>query len=119
MSHVMVRKISLQQVNRFLFCGMLICATLYFARPILVPLTFAIFFSMLFTPLCNRLEKRIKRGLAAFISVLLLVLAVLGIGTMVFVQSRNLAAKSEQMKKRSSDLMHKVQGMVSDKLHVT
>jgi predicted PurR-regulated permease PerM len=114
----MVRKISLQQVNRFLLCGVLIGSTLYFARPVLIPLTFSIFFSMLFTPLCNRMEKRIRRGFAAFISVLILVLVILTIGTMVFVQGKHLASKSDQMEKRSQQLIHHVQVFVSEKLNV-
>jgi predicted PurR-regulated permease PerM len=115
----MVSNISLQQVNRFLFCGVLICTVLYFAQPILIPITFAIFFAMLLTPLCNRLEKRLKRGFAVFISVFLILFVILVIGTLVFIQSRNLAEKSEEMEKRSKELVHKAQGFISEKLNVT
>ena len=117
---VMVGKISLQHVNRILFCGVLICATLYFARQVLIPLLFAMFFAMLFTPLCDRMERgRIKRGLAAFISVLIIVLVILGIGTMVYLQSRKMSEKWPQIEQRSAEFLKQAQSYVTEKLNVS
>lgn len=115
----MVHKVSLQQVNRFLFFGVLLVAILYFARQVLIPLLFSMFFAMLFAPLSNRFENAgIKRGLAAFICTLLIVIAVLGVGTLLFLQSRQLSEKFPQIEKRSQEFMEKAQGFISEKLHV-
>lgn len=115
----MVGKISLQNVNRFLFCGVLICAILYFGSPVLIPLMFAIFFAMLFAPLCNRMERGpVKKGLSAFISVLIIVLVVAGIGTLVFLQSKSISDKWPQIEERSAKFMEEAQSYISKKLHV-
>jgi predicted PurR-regulated permease PerM len=114
----MIGKISLKKVNSVLLCGVLITAILYYASQILIPLMFAIFFAMLFTPLCNRMERKISRVFASLIAVFIILIAVLGIGTMVFFQSKKIAADWPQIEKRSAEFMKKAQGYVNNKLDV-
>ena len=116
----MTDKISLKQANQFLLCAVLICLVLHFGKEVLIPVTFAVFFAMLFTPLSNRLEGwGIKRGFTAFISVLILVMATVGIGMLVYMQSKKLAERSEDIEKKSEQFMQKAQSYITSKLSVT
>lgn len=115
----MVGKISLQQVNRLLFCGVLITAVLYFGRPVLVPLMFAMFFSMLFAPLCTRMEKKIKRGFSSFIAIIIILLVVVGIGALVYFQARQLATQWPLIEKRTKELVLKTQDYIAQKSNMS
>ena len=115
----MVNKVSLQQVNRFLFCGVLVIGILHFAREILVPVTFAIFFAMLFAPLCNKMEKGgLNRTVSSLLSVLILIIASLGVLLVVFLQGRQLADQYPTIEKKSQEFLKKSQNYVSEKLNV-
>jgi predicted PurR-regulated permease PerM len=115
----MLGKISLLQVNRFLFCGVLIVAILYFAQKVLIPLTFSVFFAMLFTPLSNLMEnKGIKRVFSTLISVLIIILVVCGIGLLVYMQAKELAEQFPVIEKKSEQFFKQVQEYVSQKLNI-
>jgi len=113
-------EISLKQVNRFLFCGVLVCAVLYFAKAVLIPVTFAVFFAMLFASLSNKLEKRgCPRIISTLISILILVTVITGIAFLVFVQSKNLVKDFPQIEKKTEVLMNKAQDYIGRKLDIS
>ncbi|MES2680513.1 MAG: AI-2E family transporter [Bacteroidota bacterium] len=113
-------EISFKQVNGFLFCGVLVCAVLYFAKAVLMPVTFAIFFAMLFTSLSNKMEKKgMPRILSTLISILILVTVISGIALLVFIQSKNIAKDFPQIEKKSEELMTKAQDYISQKLDIS
>src|SRR4051812_35029764 len=115
----MVDKVSLKDVNRFLLCGVLICLILHFAKQVLIPVCFSIFFAMLFTPFSNRIEKiGIKRGLSAFISILIIIIVTAAIGLMIYLQAKSLADKFPEIEKKSQEFMISAQNYVSQKLNV-
>jgi predicted PurR-regulated permease PerM len=112
-------KITLKQVNRYLLLTFLVTVILYFGKPVLVPVCFAIFFAMLFTPMSNRMEKAgMRRGVSATISVLVIIVAVAGIGMLVYMQGRKLAEQFPEIEKKSQAFMHKTQDFISLKLNV-
>lgn len=116
----MTEPLSLKQVNRFLLFGVLLCVVLYFAKVVLIPLSFAAFFAMLFTPLSNKLEKiGIKRIFSTLISLLILVIVIAGIGFLVGVQSKNLAAEYPTMEKKSEIFIAKTQEYISTSLGIS
>jgi predicted PurR-regulated permease PerM len=116
----MSEKISLGQVNRFLLCGVLICAILYFARQVLIPLCFSIFFAMLFTPLSNRMESTgMKRVFSSLVSVLLIIIATAAVVLLIYIESQKLAEKSAQIRQRAEQMVGRVQDYVSKTLNVT
>ena len=115
----MVHKTPLRTVNSFLFFSVLVCAILYFAKQVLIPVAFAAFFAMLFTPLSNRMEKiGIKRVFSALLSLLIIIVVTVGIGTLVFLQAKKLAEDFPKMEKRSEQFMQKAQSYISEKLNV-
>ncbi|MDP1803085.1 MAG: AI-2E family transporter [Bacteroidota bacterium] len=115
----MIEKISLKRVNRFLLLGILLTAILYFAKQVLIPVSFAIFFAMLFTKLSNKMEtKGINRAFSALISVLMIVVVSFGIGCLVFMQAKSLSDEFPEIEKKSQKFMEKAQNYVSWKLDV-
>jgi predicted PurR-regulated permease PerM len=115
----MVHKTPIRTINSFLLCGVLICLVLYFAKPILIPVTFAIFFAMLFTPLANRMESiGIGRVFSSLISLLIIVIVAVGIGSLVFVQAKRLADDFPEMEKRAQQFLDKSQDYIAGKLNV-
>ncbi len=115
----MVEKISLKQVNTFLLFGVLTVVVLYFAKQVLVPVTFAIFFAMLFTKMSNKLEhKGIKRVLTALISVLIILTVTFGIGLLVFMQAKKLAKDLPQIEEKTKKFKAQAENYISIKLDV-
>lgn len=115
----MVSAVSLKKVNRFLFCGVLIVAVLYFAKQVLVPVVFAAFFAMLFTGLSNRMEKRRIPGLlSTVISLLILLAAVFIIGLLVYMQGKKLAQDFPVIEKKSEQFIKQAENYISGKLDI-
>jgi predicted PurR-regulated permease PerM len=113
-------KITLKKTNRVLFFFGLLCAILYFGKPVLIPVCFSAFFAMLFTPLSNRMERAgVKRVWTAGTSVLIILLVTAGISMLVYMQSRKLAGQFPRIEKRAQELLHKAQSVVSSKLNIT
>jgi len=115
----MIGKVSLKHVNNFLLCGILICVVLYFAQKVLIPVTFAVFFAMLFTSLSNKLEKHgLKRIWTTIISLLILVIVIFGIGLLVYMQSKKLAEEFPVIEKKSQAFLRQAQEYITDKLDI-
>jgi predicted PurR-regulated permease PerM len=115
----MIEKIALKEVNRFLIFGILTCVILYFAKQVLIPVTFSIFFAMLFTPLSNKLEEKgVKRVLTAFISLLIIVMVAFVIGLLVYMQAKKLSDDFGTIEKKAQEFVVKAQDYVSQKLNV-
>src|SRR5690606_34710697 len=73
--------------NQVLLFIVLVFAILYFAKPFLIPIAIGGMMAMLLVPVCKRLEQRkIPRGLAAVLCVLLTLLLLLAGGYLVFRQ---------------------------------
>ena len=86
------------QVVLFLF---LLIASLYYARPFLIPVAFAGLLSMLFLPLSRWLEnKGLARGLATLICVLLLVALIGGVVALVVWQVTDLTSDVSNMEQQ-------------------
>lgn len=115
----MVSDISLKQLNRFLFFGVLVTAILYFAKQVLIPITFSAFFAMLFTPLSNKMENhKIPRVLSAVISLLILVSCVFVIGLLVYMQGKKIAEDFPKIEQKTEQFIKQSQAYISDKLNV-
>ncbi len=115
----MVSGVSLKKVNRFLLFGILIVVALYFAKQVLVPVTFAAFFAMLFTGLSNRMEKhRMPRMLSTTISLLILAAVVFGIGLLVYIQGKKLAQDFPVIEKKSEQFFRQAENYISTKLDI-
>lgn len=115
----MIAKVSLKQVNNFLLCGILICLVLYFAQKVLIPITYSVFFAMLFTPLSNKMEKHgVGRIWTTLISLLILVTVILSIGFLVYMQSKKLAEEFPQIEKKSQGFILHVEDYLNHRLNI-
>lgn len=115
----MIHKISLFKVNSVLLSLVLIGLILYLAKQVLIPVTFAVFFAMLFTPISNRMEKvGIKRVFTATISLLIIMVVSAVIVGLVLIQAKQLANELPEMEKRSLQFLERSQNFISRKLHV-
>jgi predicted PurR-regulated permease PerM len=114
-----MHKTTLKEVNRFLLCGVLICAVLYYAQVVLIPLAFSIFFAMLFTPLSNRMEcKGVSRVFSAIISLLIVMLITVGITILVYMQAKKMVDQFPVIEKKAQTLVQQGKAFMSEKLHI-
>lgn len=104
----------LRRTNTILFFIFLIIAGLHFAASILVPLTFAIFFSTLVLPVSNFLEKRAGFGRLAssFVSTMVLFI---GVGLLFFFLIRQLGVFVADLVERREEILSYV-GVVRNEI---
>lgn len=99
------------QVLLFLF---LLISGLYFAKPILAPLCFALLFSLLFMPLCRRLDAfGIPRGLSIVICILLFLAIVAGIIFLITWQVKDLVSDLTGIQNKLSQFMDDIKNYIS------
>jgi predicted PurR-regulated permease PerM len=108
--------LSLKRINSILFFSVLVCVILFFAKKILIPITFAIFFAMLFAPFCNWLEKKgIKRVFTSIISILITLSVAAGIVLLVLSQGKTLAEKFPIMKEKGTKMVNDAKAFVNER----
>jgi predicted PurR-regulated permease PerM len=90
-------------------------AGLYFAREFLTPLAVGAVVATLFLPLCRWMEqKKITRGLAAIFCLLILLIAISGIGILLSHQISTLSNDFSILRERSIELTHYIQKYIFD-----
>jgi predicted PurR-regulated permease PerM len=115
----MIEKIPLKEVNRFLIFSILTCVILYCGKQVLIPVTFSIFFAMLFTPLSNKLEEKgVKRILTSLLSLLIIVIVAFVIGLLVYMQAKKIADDFPRIEEKTQEFVVKAQDYISQKLNV-
>jgi predicted PurR-regulated permease PerM len=88
----------------------LFIAGLYFARDFLIPLAIGAVVATLFLPLCRWMEqKKTPRGLAVMFCILILLIALSGIGILLSQQVSTLSNDFSIIKERSVELINEVQ----------
>lgn len=108
--------VSLKRINAVLLFSVLVCIVLFYAKKILIPITFAIFFAMLFAPLCNWLEQRgFKRAITSALSIIITLAVSAGIVLLVFSQGKNLAEKFPVMKERGQKMIAQGKSFVNER----
>lgn len=112
--------VTVSQFNRIVFCGILVAASLYFGRSVLIPLTFSIFFAMLFARPATRMERAgLQPALAALLCMLILVIVLAGIALLVFFQGKQLADEAPKIEERGREALSQLQAWISAKFDVT
>jgi predicted PurR-regulated permease PerM len=113
-------EISFKQVNGFLCCSVLVCAVLYFAKAVLIPVTFCRVLCHVVRFAEQQIRKKgFPRLLSTITSMLILVTVISGIALLAFVQSKNLVKELPQIEKKTEVLMNKVQDYISRKLDIS
>jgi len=98
----------------------LVVAGLYFARVFLIPLSIAGIFATLFLPFCKWLEKKkIPKGLASLICLLVLLLALVGIGTLFTWQITDLTKDFSLLTQRAEGIGDNIQKYIFDTFGIT
>src|SRR5687767_6548957 len=109
-----------QRANQYLFFAVLLVVVLYFAKTLLIPITFAALLAMLMAPICRRLD---KKGLPRALSTLCcLLIIVISIATMVAVIGGQIAAFSKEfpkIEKKAKTFISQSQAYIQEKLGVT
>jgi predicted PurR-regulated permease PerM len=97
-----------------IFCG------LYFAKPFLVPLTFAGLFAMLFLPITRKLEKSgVSRGLAVTASVILFLLLITVIIMIVTWQVTNLTSDLGNLEGKAHTILQQLRDFIERTFGIT
>ncbi|HYF31820.1 MAG TPA: AI-2E family transporter [Chitinophagaceae bacterium] len=105
------------QVVFFLF---LVFASLYYARPFLIPVAFAGLLSMLLLPLSRWLEsKGLARGLAVLICVLTVAAAIAGMISLVAWQVSDLASDVDNMEQKIKQAVNNLRQYISTNLGIS
>ncbi|RAU82795.1 hypothetical protein DP923_05955 [Pontibacter arcticus] len=104
------RNINHAQLNKSLLTISLLGLLLYFGKSFLVPVAIAAFFAMLLYPLVHRLQRRkVKKPLAAFLSILLLLAVLVALGTVVYYQLRSLDADLPRLELKVTEKSRRIQ----------
>jgi len=109
----------LQRAVYFLLAISLSSAILYFGSPFLIPLALAAIFSMLFIRLSNWIEnKKISRGWASLICVLLFVSSLALIVGLLYWQLGSFTENLDEMKSRLSGMFDQLRSWINQKLNI-
>jgi len=104
----------LPRISHVLFIIIAGTAILYIAKPVLVPLAFALVLSMLLIPLSRRMEKAgVNRALAVVVCILLLLLTVATIVGLLSWQLSSLMDEMSNIEQRLDSMLRKVQQFIS------
>lgn len=111
----MVKTFSLQRAVQLLMLTFLVIAGLFFAKPFLIPLCFGALFAMLFLPLSRWLErKKIPRGLAIFICILLLLSIITTIILVISWQVTDLTREVTDIENRVRQMVAEFEQFISN-----
>lgn len=92
----------------------LLIAALYFTRPLLVPLCFALLFSLLFMPLCRWLEQiGCNRALAILICIVAFLAIIVGITWIITWQVSDLATDLGNIQAKLSDFLDDIKDYIA------
>lgn len=98
----------------------LIVAGLYFAQSFLIPLTIGAVLAMLFLPFCRWMEsKKIHRGFAAFICLLILLLVITGIAALLGWQISGLTTDFALVKQIVIKTIGKIQYFIFNNINIS
>ena len=89
-------------------------------RDILIPLSFALFLAMLLNPLNNRLlEWKVPKVLSIILSLLIAIILISGLWYFLATQIMHFTDQLPLLKKKSADLMTRLQGTLTEKLNLS
>ena len=104
----------LAKTLKILLVVVLVVVILVYAKPFLVPLTFAGLFAMLLFPVSLRFEKwGVNRGLSIFFSILLFVVVIGGILSVLWWQLSDIAKNSGEIEKNMNARISELENYIS------
>src|SRR5688572_6119080 len=110
----------LQRVNLYLLTAVLLTVVFYFGKPVVVPVIFAIFFSMLMAPVCRWLDKKgLPRALSCVACIFILFVAVL---TMLAVAGGQVAVFAQdvpQIEAKAQEIVTSLHVFIEERFNVS
>ena len=99
---------------------LLVFTGLYFAKKFLIPLSIGGVLATLFLPFCKKMEgKKISKGLAVFICLLVLLFVIVGVGTLLGWQISELAKDFAIIKQKLIETVNYIQEYIFKHLGVS
>lgn len=113
-------RINLARLNKFLVSVFLVSIIMYLGRAFLIPVAIAAFFAMLLFPVTQKLEQlKVKKTMAALVSILIL-LAVLGLlSTLVYYQTNELESDLPRLEEKIEEKTNSLQRIFSRKTDIS
>lgn len=106
---------SLKKFTLLLVATLAFFAILYFGRSFLIPLAISGLFAMLLVPVSKKLEMwRFPKGLAAFFSVLIIVIGILGLLTLLSVQVNRFVNDLPRLEAAASEKLESAHSFIAD-----
>ncbi len=103
-------KSPLMKINQNLLFLVLLTVVLYYGRPILIPLVFAIMLAMLMAPLCRWLDgKGLPRGASSLICILILLLIFLGMIAILMAQLSGFIQDLPLFEQKTNEMLVSIQ----------
>lgn len=103
-------KSPLMKINQNLLFLVLLTVVLYYGRPILIPLVFAIMLAMLMAPLCRWLDgKGLPRGVSSLICILILLLIFLGMIAILMAQLSGFIQDLPLFEQKTNEMLVSIQ----------
>lgn len=114
-----MKSISLNRLNSILLLAILSVVILYFGKPFLVPLLFAIFFCMLLSPICDKLEKwGLGRIASTLIGILIIILVIGSIIGIIVGEADRISDDIPKMKTRAEEMVTSIQLWIEQKYNI-
>ncbi len=105
------------QVLLFLF---LLFAGLVYARPFLVPLTFAALLAMLFLPVCAWLEEKgFHKAIAILTCIIILLAVITGVGWLLYWQISGLSEDAGKIQQNLMERIEQIRRFITNSLHIS
>ena len=108
-----ILKSPLPKINQNLLFLVLLTLVLYYGRPILIPMVFAIMLAMLMAPLCRWLDgKGLPRTLSCIICVLILLLIFLGMIAILMAQLSGFIQDLPLFEQKTNEMLVSIQSFI-------
>lgn len=92
---------------------------LYIGKTLIIPIFIALLFSLLMLPFSNWIEnKGIPRGLAAFLSILAILILFVGLGFFLFTQIKELSQDADKIQQEVIAFQQEIQAYVEDQVGI-
>lgn len=115
-----MKAIPLNRVNAVLLFAILICIVLYYAREVLVVIAFSVLFTMLMTPVANKLETfGVSRILSTCICLLIIILVLSGGISLITMQVLNLMEELPTVQEKFEKSLQEFQAYIYSKFQVS
>lgn len=111
---------NISRFNKSLLSILLLSAILHFGKLFLVPIAVAAFFAMLLFPLVQKLQHyNIKKAVAAFISILVILVTLAILSTVVYYQVRLLESDIPRLEEKISEKTNRFQWLLYETTDLT